>query len=132
MFGIAVGVNLMVWEYLVEGVGMVIELVHVVLVMLAWEDVHSYTDSAVTADKKRAAALWSELFVESNQGHVAEIAGALMAAATYEEWMLGQWNMLPMEDKAAQMEELALAVEEKEKEMIEAAKEKMAAMPKDE
>jgi len=53
----------------------------------------------------------------------AEVAGGLMAAATFPGWAIGQWMMLSAEEKATQMEELALAVEEKEKEMME----KMAA-----
>ena len=53
----------------------------------------------------------------------AEIAGGLMAAATFPGWAIGQWMMLSAEEKAAQMEDLAMAVEEKEKEMME----KMAA-----
>ena len=54
MFGIAVGVNLMVWEYLVGGVGELVHLVMIVLSLLAWEDAYSYSDSTVVAEKSRA------------------------------------------------------------------------------
>jgi len=48
-------------------VGGVIALVIYVLDLLAWEDIQSYTNSTVVADKANASALWSTRWSEGIQ-----------------------------------------------------------------
>ena len=92
IFGIANGINLMVWMILLAGIGGLVNLVTSIIALMAYDYAYQVTvdDSAATADVTTATAVMSYVKDEMMWATLDGLSTDLALASVAEEWFM--WN----------------------------------------